>query len=165
MTAEFPCTSVDVATGYRRNPCVFAASGMAYGTSTENAMVVATARAVVLPVEISVVPTIFNRRKSAAIAMAVSAETSVAFSTATRGPCHGNAAITADVRKSSRQFPRQFSRTSNRRIFHGHPRPPAANDACYDTGAHHFVFEVPGFRSLRTRKTPKTDLEKSKTAD
>ena len=57
MTAALPWTSVGVATGYRGNPRVSTAKAMAYGASTANDTVVATARAACLSVANSVVPT------------------------------------------------------------------------------------------------------------
>ena len=82
MTAALPWTYVGAAKGYRGNPRVPAARATPHGASTANATVVATARAVVLSVENSVVPTMathgsprklplqFRRRKTTAISTA-----------------------------------------------------------------------------------------------
>ena len=95
ITAELPWTSVGVAMGYRENPRVSTASVTAHGTSTENATVVATARAAVLSVANSVVPTMENH--FAAIATAVFADVQPKQfprpSAAVRGYCHGNSLI------------------------------------------------------------------------
>ena len=82
ITATLMWTSVSVATGYRGNLRVSTARATAHCASTANATVVATARAVVLSVENSVVPTMathgsprklplqFRRRKTTAISTA-----------------------------------------------------------------------------------------------
>ena len=57
MTAALPWTSVSVATGYHGNPRVSTARATAHGASTANVTFVATARAAVLSVANSVVPT------------------------------------------------------------------------------------------------------------
>ena len=124
MTAELPWTSVGVATDYSGNARVLTASATGHGTSTANVTVVAMARGRG-SVRGKLRRTNHGKpRKSTAIATAtaVSAETAVTISTAIRGHCHGNAAIT-EFRGSPWQLPRQFSRTFNPSSFHGHPRP------------------------------------------
>ena len=56
MTAALPWTSVGVATGHRGNPWISTARTATHGASTANVTVVATARAAVLSVANSVVP-------------------------------------------------------------------------------------------------------------
>ena len=132
MTAEFPWTSVGVATGYRGNPRI-SAPGFprqffkAHGTSTANAKVVATARAAVLFGANSVVPTIAAhgspRRKlpwlfsrlSAAIATAT--RQSPRNSAEVRGKCQGSfrgrptAEIFTTAIRGRGPLPRQSSNT------------------------------------------------------
>ena len=119
------CGEHSITTGYRGNSRVSTACAMAHGTSTATATVVATARAAVLSVANSIVSTMATDGSPRKFC----AETAVTISTAIRGYCHGNAAITTKSRVILRQLPRQFPRTSNRRNFHGHPWPSAAIDA------------------------------------
>ena len=117
---ELPWTYVFVGTDYRGNTRVLAASATGHGTSAANATVVATARSRGFFLGKLRRTNPGNPRKSA--------ETAVAISMAIRGHCHGNAAITTEVRGRSRQLPPQFPWTLNRSNFHGHPRPSASID-------------------------------------
>ena len=107
-----------VGTDYRGTPRVFAASTTGHGNSAANATVVATARS----------PGSFRGklRRTNHGKPRKSAETAVAISTAIRRHCHGDAAITTEVRGCPRELSRQFPRTFSRSNLHGHPWPSAS---------------------------------------
>ena len=121
MTAEFPWTSVGVATGHRGNSRVSTTSATAHGVHgschrCDHGTCRGSVRGKLRRANDG------NPQKSAVIATAVS----VAKSTAIRGHYHGNAAITTEFRGNPRQFSRQFPRTPNRSNFHGHYWWPSA---------------------------------------
>ena len=112
MTTALPWTSAGVAAGYRRNPRVSTASATDHGTPRQMPRFSHGTRRSSVGGKLGRI----NHGNPAA----------VAISTDFRGRCHGNAAITPEVREIVGQFPRHFPRTSSQRNFHDHPRPSAA---------------------------------------
>ena len=122
MTAALPWTSVGVAKGYRGNPRVSPARATAHGASTANATVVATARAAVLFVTNSVVPTMATQGSPRQLQRQFPR-------TSNHSNFHGHPRPLPRQSSDTRQWPRKSAavataipRTSNHSNFHGHPR-------------------------------------------
>ena len=98
MTAKFPWTSMGVATDNRGNPRVSTANATAHGTFTTNDMAVAKARVAVLSEANSCVPTMATDGSRRQLPRKFRWKLPGLFPKAICGRCHGNAAITKEVR-------------------------------------------------------------------